>query len=75
MSIFEKSVTCRFFQELYSHIDKNSGGNLRICFSSKQQIREPHQNDFASFDERFYDNLFSERNLILLVHNCCKVIM
>ena len=40
MSIFEMSVTCSFSQELYSHIDKNSGGgggggSLRICFSSK----------------------------------------
>ena len=26
MSIFERSVTCSFSQELYSHIDKNSGG-------------------------------------------------
>ena len=25
MSIFQRSVTCSFFQELYSHIDKNSG--------------------------------------------------
>ena len=24
MSIFQRSVTCSFFQELYSHIDKNS---------------------------------------------------
>ena len=26
MYIFERSVTCSFSQELYSHIDKNSGG-------------------------------------------------
>ena len=26
MSIFERSVTCGFFQELYSHIEKKSGG-------------------------------------------------
>ena len=26
MSIFERSVTCSFSQELYKHIYKNSGG-------------------------------------------------
>ena len=34
-----------FFQELYSHIDKNSGKSLRICFLSKLQVREPPLKD------------------------------
>ena len=28
MPIFERSVTCSFFQELYLHIDKNSVGKV-----------------------------------------------
>ena len=32
MSIFETSVTCSFFQELCSHIDKNSGEKFEDMF-------------------------------------------
>ena len=32
MSIFERSVTLVFFQELYSHIDKNSGEKFEDMF-------------------------------------------
>ena len=32
MSIFQRSVTCSFFQELYSHIDKNSGEKFEDMF-------------------------------------------
>ena len=35
MSIFERSVTCSFFQELYSHIDKNSGEKFEDMFLVK----------------------------------------
>ena len=35
MSIFERSVTCSFFQELYSHIDKNSGEKFEDMFLGK----------------------------------------
>ena len=35
MSNFERSVTCSFSQELYSHIDKNSGGGSEDMFFIK----------------------------------------
>ena len=35
MSIFERSVTCSFFQELYSHIEKNSGEKFEEIFLVK----------------------------------------
>ena len=39
MSIFQRSVTCRFFQEWYSHVDKNSGqkvwGYVLVKIASK----------------------------------------
>ena len=35
MSVFQRSVTCSFFLELYSNIDKNSGEKVWGCFSSK----------------------------------------
>ena len=35
MSIFERSVTFGFFQELYSHIDKNSGKKFEDIFLVK----------------------------------------
>ena len=35
MSIFERSVTCRLFQELYAHIDKNSGETFEDIFLVK----------------------------------------
>ena len=36
MSIFERLVTCRvFFQELYAHIDKNSGEKFEDMFLVK----------------------------------------
>ena len=35
MSVFERSVTCSFFQELYSHIDKNSGEKSEDMFLVK----------------------------------------
>ena len=35
MSIFQRSVTCGFFQELYSHIDKNWGGKFKDMFLVK----------------------------------------
>ena len=38
-SIFERSVTCSFFQELYSHIDKNSGEKVR-GYVSRQSSKQ-----------------------------------
>ena len=38
MSIFQRSVTCSIFQELYSHIDKNLGESLRICLNVKVHV-------------------------------------
>ena len=35
MSIFERSVTCSFFPELYSHIDKNPGEKFEHMFLVK----------------------------------------
>ena len=35
MSVFERPVTCSFFQELYSHIDKNSGEKFEYMFLVK----------------------------------------
>ena len=35
MSIFQRSETCSFFQELYSHIDKNSGETFKDMFLVK----------------------------------------
>ena len=35
MSIFERSVTYSFFQELYSHVDKNSGEQFEDMFLAK----------------------------------------
>ena len=35
MYIFERSVTCSLFQELYSHIDKNSGEKFENMFLVK----------------------------------------
>ena len=35
MSIFQRSVTYTFFQELYSHIDKNSGKKSEDIFLFK----------------------------------------
>ena len=41
LSIFERSITCRSFRELYSSADKISGEKvLRMYLSSKQQISE-----------------------------------
>ena len=35
MSIFQRSVTCNFFRELCSHIDKNSGEKFEDMFLVK----------------------------------------
>ena len=35
MLIFQRSVTCSFFLELYSHIDKNSGEKFEDMFLVK----------------------------------------
>ena len=35
MSIFERSATCGFFQELDLHINKNSGGKIEDMFLVK----------------------------------------
>ena len=35
MSIFQRSVTCSFFQELHSHIDKNLGEKFEDMFLVK----------------------------------------
>ena len=35
MFIFERSLTCGFFQELYSHVDKNSGEKFEDMFLVK----------------------------------------
>ena len=35
VSIFQKSVTCSFFLELYSNIDKNSGEKFEGMFLVK----------------------------------------
>ena len=35
MSIFKRSVTCRFFRELYSPIDNSSGAKVWGCVSCK----------------------------------------
>ena len=40
MSIFQRSVTCSFFPELYSHIDKNSGEKFEDMFLVKIESKE-----------------------------------
>ena len=41
ISIFERLVTCTVFRNCSHILTRTQGKGLSICFSSKQQVREP----------------------------------
>ena len=49
MSTFERSVTCSFFLELYSHIDKNSGEKFEDMFLVKIASKGPSLKEGPDF--------------------------
>ena len=51
MSILQRSVTCSFFQELYSHIDKNSE-EKNWAYVSRQNSKGISLNEVADKTEQ-----------------------
>ena len=84
MSIFQRWVTCSFFHELYSHIDKNSGGKFEdmllvkiasktwfsySCNGGKDRCKHVSDSAPSSFDARQHFD-YNAANLTGIVINC-----
>ena len=66
MSIFQRSVTCSFFQELYSHIDKNSGEKFEDMFLVKTASKGTSLIRIKGFCVRKFDGLARSKILGIL---------
>ena len=69
MSIFERSVTCSFFQELYSHIDSNSGEKVG-GYVSRQNSEQGNLLKYIFGGEKAQDNAFQDSVEVQLNCKC-----